>query len=225
MPSVSSGLLGGDNWDEAKLAAASSDSDSEAAYPGRRQASWKSEPARIVSRLRSWLRLSSHGAQNPGPTAYLDGLRGFAALLVYWHHHELWVRNPFIFENAFGFEGNFYFATLPGVRTFFTGGHYSVTVFFVLSGYVLSIKPLSLIEKGDFAGLSEHLASPFSGASSGCTCPSSPSSSSMRRHGISLGTGSTRGRSRRARGWVRCGRSISNSRTLASSSRRVASRG
>ncbi|KAJ6444567.1 acyltransferase [Purpureocillium lavendulum] len=160
MPSVSSGLLGGDNWEEAKAAVASSDSDSEAAYPARWQAaSWKSEPARIVTRLRSWLRPWSHGAQNPGPTAYLDGLRGFAALLVYWHHHELWVRNPYIFENAFGYDGNFYFATLPFVRTFFTGGHYSVTVFFVLSGYVLSIKPLSLIEKGDFAGLTDHLGS------------------------------------------------------------------
>jgi len=42
-------------------------------------------------------------------TAYLDGLRGFAALLVYWQHHELWPRHKYFiqdgdyfFENGWG---------------------------------------------------------------------------------------------------------------------------
>jgi hypothetical protein len=42
-------------------------------------------------------------------TAYLDGLRGFAAFLVYWHHHQLWPRQnyliigaDYIFENSWG---------------------------------------------------------------------------------------------------------------------------
>lgn len=66
-------------------------------------------------------------------TAYLDGLRGFAAFMVYWHHHQLWPRalGDLIFENAFGFEERYYFACLPGIRTFFTGGHFAVAVFFV----------------------------------------------------------------------------------------------
>ena len=42
-------------------------------------------------------------------TAYLDGLRGFAAFLVYWQHHQLWPRYKYkimgadyILENGFG---------------------------------------------------------------------------------------------------------------------------
>ena len=67
------------------------------------------------------------------PTAYLDGLRGFAAFIVYWHHHQLWPRAfaDLILENAYGYEKRYYFACLPGVRTFFTGGHFAVAVFFV----------------------------------------------------------------------------------------------
>lgn len=96
-------------------------------------------------------------------TAYLDGLRGFAAFLVYWQHHELWPlrERPAgqILENGFGFDGQYYFAALPVVRTLFTGGHFGVAVFFVISGYVLSAKPLSLIGSGEIAKLGENVGS------------------------------------------------------------------
>lgn len=95
-------------------------------------------------------------------TAYLDGARGFAAFIVYWQHHELWVHSMpdnIMFQNSFGFGGQYRFATLPGVRLFFTGGHLSVACFFIISGYVLSIKPLSLIQSGDQAKLAENLGS------------------------------------------------------------------
>lgn len=62
--------------------------------------------------------------------AYLDGLRGFAAFLVYWQHHQLWplrsVNTGRILESGYGVEGQYRFATLPIVRTFFTGGHFAV---------------------------------------------------------------------------------------------------
>lgn len=96
-------------------------------------------------------------------TGYLDGLRGFAAFLVYWQHHQLWAHSVIssekIFENAFGYDRQHFFACLPGIRLFFTGGHFAVTVFFVISGYVLSTKPLMLINAGDFLKLGDNLAS------------------------------------------------------------------
>ncbi|KAL4756482.1 acyltransferase family protein [Aspergillus foveolatus] len=96
-------------------------------------------------------------------TAYLDGLRGFAALMVYWGHHQLWAHDgegaQAIFENAYGYNGQHYFACLPGVRIFFSGGHFAVSVFFVLSGYVLAAKPLSLIQRRDFKALGDNLSS------------------------------------------------------------------
>lgn len=96
-------------------------------------------------------------------TAYLDGLRGFAAFLVYWQHHQLWpirsVPANRIFESGWGFEGQYYFASLPIIRTFFTGGHFSVALFFVISGYVLSAKSLNLIYSNEFGKLGETLSS------------------------------------------------------------------
>ena len=96
-------------------------------------------------------------------TAYLDGLRGFAAFLVYWQHHELWVHEydltNSIFDNGFGYEGKYAFCAFPGVRLFFTGGHFAVATFFIISGYVLSAKPLALIHAADPAGLVDNLSS------------------------------------------------------------------
>ena len=96
-------------------------------------------------------------------TAYLDGLRGFAALLVYWQHHELWAHElptpGQIMENAFGYDRQYYMACLPVIRNLFTGGHFAVCTFFVMSGYVLSTKPLSLIHVQDDVKLGDNIAS------------------------------------------------------------------
>lgn len=96
-------------------------------------------------------------------TAYLDGIRGFAALLVYCGHHQLWARESIgisrKLESGYGFEGNFYFACLPVVRTFFSGGHMSVCLFFAISGYALSYKSIGLIQAGKFDKLTETISS------------------------------------------------------------------
>lgn len=82
----------------------------------------------------------------PRSTAFLDGLRGLAALFVFNHHFI----GPFYpvdqFERGFGEEGEFYYlANAPFLRVVYTGGAAAVAIFFVLSGYVLSKSPLSLI--------------------------------------------------------------------------------
>ncbi|KAH8698695.1 putative acyltransferase [Talaromyces proteolyticus] len=109
-----------------------------------------------------WASSSTNGKQLRR-TAYLDGLRGFAAFMVYWLHHQLWAHEDLqmnrAFENAFGWDGHYYFVALPGVRTFFSGGHFAVTVFYVISGYVLSAKPLALIQAGEYVKLSDSVGS------------------------------------------------------------------
>ncbi|OQO02382.1 hypothetical protein B0A48_11936 [Cryoendolithus antarcticus] len=96
-------------------------------------------------------------------TAYLDGLRGFAALMVYCLHHELWAHESMKadkkLESAWGYEGNYYLACFHFVRTFFSGGHYAVTTFFVISGYVLSLKPIGLMNAGQYDKLLDNISS------------------------------------------------------------------
>lgn len=96
-------------------------------------------------------------------TAYLDGLRGFAAFLVYLGHHQSWAHENaslgIITEHAFGFSNNYFLVCVPGLRVFFSGGHIAVCVFFVISGYVLSAKPLTLIQSGEYVKLGDNLCS------------------------------------------------------------------
>lgn len=116
-----------------------------------------------------WPPLLWNGARNSkstkplSRTAYLDGLRGFAALLVYSLHHQVWghsgIQGEFILENAFGWDDKYYFICFPGIRIFFSGGHLAVAVFFVISGYVLSAKPLSLIQARETVKLADNLRS------------------------------------------------------------------
>lgn len=105
---------------------------------------------------------ASQGEKRLRPTAYLDGLRGFAAFLVYWHHHELWARKGLwleFLENGYGYKEKYFFINFPFVRVFLCGGHFAVSVFFVISGYVLSTKPMSLIHAGEQAKLADNLSS------------------------------------------------------------------
>jgi peptidoglycan/LPS O-acetylase OafA/YrhL len=99
------------------------------------------------------------------PTAYLDGLRGFAAFMVYWQHHQVWARvgqamvEGNVIENGFGYEGKYYFISLPGIRNLFASGHLAVAIFFAISGYVLSAKPMALIQAREFVKLEDSVAS------------------------------------------------------------------
>lgn len=144
------GILGQSYWQSVK--------DKQEEYATTRTGKWALNVVKP-----SILGYRSSKARQLRRTAYLDGLRGFAALLVYFGHHELWAHgaiNPEgIFENGFGYKDQHYFVTLPGVRTFFSGGHFAVSVFFVISGYVLSSKPMQYIHAGDQLSLCNNLSS------------------------------------------------------------------
>lgn len=112
---------------------------------------------------------SSSPAQNHSlvikPTqrlAYLDGLRGVSALLVYVLHYQVFGHTPIDqvkLEAAFGEAGHHVFAALPFVRIIFTGGHLAVCIFFVISGYVLASSPLRSIHAGNTQKLFDSVSS------------------------------------------------------------------
>lgn len=125
--------------------------------PARGPTSW------LIGILRPALFTKGGPRKSLRRTAYLDGLRGFAAFLVYWHHHQLWPRAQImgdrILENGWGFEDRWFFACMPVVRLFFSGGHFAVSIFFVISGYVLSTKPLALIYANEHEKLGDNVGS------------------------------------------------------------------
>lgn len=76
-------------------------------------------------------------------TAYLDGIRGLSALVVFAQHYAI----PFIPRLDYGYEDyrQSSIFQLPIMRLFYTGGAL-VPVFFVIAGLTLSLKPISLID-------------------------------------------------------------------------------
>jgi peptidoglycan/LPS O-acetylase OafA/YrhL len=64
---------------------------------------------------------------------------------------------PFVW--GFGHEGKGYIVQLPFIRVLFSGGNAAVAIFFVLSGYVLSISPLQKLHNGHLKKFYTGLAS------------------------------------------------------------------
>lgn len=90
-------------------------------------------------------------------TSYLNGVRGLASFLVYFQHiateYGDWIHWGYHARP----EDN-YFVQLPYVRLLYSG-RFMVAIFFILSGYVLSYKPLQLSRKRDGGLLFDNLAS------------------------------------------------------------------
>ena len=91
------------------------------------------------------LRRSASQPRKLHATSYLDGLRGTAAFIVFLHHGTQaflpslrpgWASSP----------DSLNLLALPVVRVMYSGGA-MVSIFFVISGYVLSIRPLQLAAK------------------------------------------------------------------------------
>jgi len=89
-------------------------------------------------------------------TAWLDGLRGWAAVVVFFHHtHYLF------FNSNDGWHFNekaVQLWRLPVIHSVFMG-HTAVSVFFVVSGFTLSLQPVKLMQNGDSTKLFSILSS------------------------------------------------------------------
>lgn len=92
------------------------------------------------------------------PTAYLDGLRGVAAFLVVWHHASLLWFTWRIHRGYASDKDAYWLIQLPFLRLAIAGPP-QVSVFFVISGYALSYKPLRLSRQGRVAEAGEAIHS------------------------------------------------------------------
>lgn len=113
----------------------------------------------ILSRRK---RQSSRLQHEQPMTAWLDGLRGWAALLVCVFHLTLWTHDGINYcygATLPSSQPNVTPAAWPIIRTLWTGGHFSVALFFTISGYVLPKRLLSLLHAGREAEFVEALRS------------------------------------------------------------------
>ncbi|KAL4725199.1 hypothetical protein ACLX1H_007345 [Fusarium chlamydosporum] len=90
------------------------------------------------------------------PTAYLDGMRGVAALVVLFCH---FFYQAFVIAKGWGCDGAHYnILKLPILRLWFQGPP-AVCLFFVISGYALSYRPLKLIRSRNTQDFSTTMSS------------------------------------------------------------------
>ncbi|TLS27669.1 hypothetical protein PpBr36_05028 [Pyricularia pennisetigena] len=94
------------------------------------------------------------------PSAWLDGLRGTAAFLVVWHHSSLLYFSWRVHDGYGSSPGAdwTHLIQLPIVRLIISGAP-QVKIFFAISGYALSYKPLKLARAGRFSEWASALSS------------------------------------------------------------------
>ncbi|KAH7143774.1 acyltransferase family-domain-containing protein [Dactylonectria macrodidyma] len=108
----------------------------------------KSSPGQLLLRI-AWFLVPSFLQGRPvnekaklAPTAYLDGMRGLAALNVFLCHTGFQAYYPAL---GWGCGGGYYgFLRLPFLRLMYAGDA-AVALFFVISGYAISYKPVRMI--------------------------------------------------------------------------------
>ena len=93
------------------------------------------------------------------PSAWLDGLRGTAALFVVFHHtSRAWFSDrAFAGWGSGGDNLNQYLIQLPILRII-VSGYPQIAIFFVISGYALSYKPMKLLHSGRSSEFLDSLA-------------------------------------------------------------------
>lgn len=90
------------------------------------------------------------------PTSYIDGIRGLAAFVVFIDHFAAPFK-PGMLQGYGVASANSVFQ-LPIIRLFY-GGDAMVALFFAISGFALSLRPLELIHDGAWESLMHLLAS------------------------------------------------------------------
>lgn len=115
---------------------------------------WYFKPREL---LPAWWKYSTTSPPTLHPSSWLDGLRGVAALFVFFHHSsQIWLQS---LRPGWGSGPDAYhIMQLPILRVVYSGGA-MVSLFFVISGYVLSTKPLRLAREGKTEELLGNLAS------------------------------------------------------------------
>jgi len=118
--------------------------------------------ATLPTFLQSSYKKENCGKQGaPHPTAYLDGMRGLAAFAVFLCHLSY---GTFDLTHTWGAgepgqpNENRSLLQLPVVRLLYAGPP-MVAIFFVISGYALSYKPVKQMRSRDFEGLMTTLTS------------------------------------------------------------------
>lgn len=111
-------------------------------------------PSYLVSRSSGWP--GQGKSQESHRMSAFDGLRGFACCAVFVYHSVTPYWHTFLY--GYGGTEDPHFYQLPFLRLLFSGSA-MVSIFFVLSGYAISCKPLKLVRTSSWAQLFHTVSS------------------------------------------------------------------
>ena len=115
-------------------------------------------PKLLPSPLQNLISMSNVPKYPPRFTAWLDGVRGCAALVVFIEHVCLSVQDSHSMVRAYGSPGATSLWQLPLARLLYAGSP-MVPIFYVVSGCALSLKPLSDIHNQEWDTLLSTVSS------------------------------------------------------------------